>query len=134
MPDKQLTLNQQLALLPAAIPDSIVDFLEDFNYATALQADSCRSAFDPDYLKVAGDALKAGLEKLRSENGPLKQVQVDQAGREVPGGFFLKLSFEKGVRGLGVITRLKERTIIKLAFTEGEYDEAKVLEQIRNSK
>jgi len=61
-------------------------------------------------------------------------VQVDQAGREVPGGFFLKLSFEKGVRGLGVITRLKERTILKLVFVEGEYDEAKVREQIRNPK
>jgi hypothetical protein len=29
MPDRQLSLNQQIALLPVAIPDSVLDFLED---------------------------------------------------------------------------------------------------------
>lgn len=134
MPDKQLSLNQQLALLPVSIPDSLVDFLEDFNYATALQTDSCRSAFEAEYLKNAGDAIKAELEKLRTELGKVLQIMVDQAGREVPGGYFVKLTFEKGTRGIGVLTRLKERTILKVVFVEGEYDEAKVREQIRNPK
>lgn len=134
MAEKQLSLNQQLALMPVAIPDSVVDLLEDFNYSTALQTDSSRLAFDPDYLKISGDSLKLELEKLRTELGALKQVQVDQAGREVPGGFLVRLVFEKGTRGLGLLTRLKERTILKVVFVDGEYDEAKVREQIRNPK
>jgi hypothetical protein len=134
MADKQLSLNQQLALLPVAIPDSIVDFLEDFNYGTALQTETVRSAFDPDYLKTAGDSLKADLEGLRGELGKLQQLQVEQAGREIPGGFLVKLVFEKGRRGLGLLTRLKERTILKVLLTEGEYDETALKERLRNPK
>ena len=44
---------------PAVVPDSVIDFLEDFNYGTAIQTDSSRAAFDPEYLKVAGDQLPA---------------------------------------------------------------------------
>lgn len=134
MPDKQLSLNQQLALLPVAIPDSVVDFVEDFNYATALQTESVRASFDPEYLKVAADQLKADLEKMRTELGKLKTVAVDQAGREIPGGFLLKLDFEKGSRGLGLLTRLKERTILKVIFTEGEYNEATLKEGLKNPR
>ncbi len=132
MPDKQLTLSQQLALLPATIPDSILDFLEDFNYGTPLQTESCRAAFDPEYLKVQEDSIKADLEKWRAEFGKLQQVQVDPASREIPGGFLLKLTFEKAVRGMGVLTRLKERTILKVIFTEGEYNEASLREILKN--
>jgi hypothetical protein len=134
MPDKTLSLNQQLALMPVAIPDSVIDFLEDFNYATAIQTDSSRAAFDPEYLKVAGDQLKADLEKLRTDLGKLRLVQVEQAGREIPGGFLLRLDFEKGSRGMGLLTRLKERTILKVIFVEGEYSEAALKEQVKNPK
>jgi hypothetical protein len=134
MTEKQLTLNQQLALMPASIPDSIVDFLEDFNYATALQTDGARSAFDQDYLKNSGDTLKTELEALRSEMGKLTQLKVDAAGREIPGGFMVKLIFERGARGLGVLTRLKERTILKLVFVPGDYDENTLKESLRNPK
>jgi hypothetical protein len=134
MPDKQLSLNQQLALMPVAIPDSVIDFLEDFNYGTAIQTDSSRAAFDPEYLKVAGDQLKTDLEKLRTDLGRLRQVQVEQAGRDIPGGFLLRLDFEKGSRGMGLLTRLKERTILKVIFVEGEYNEAALKDQVKNPK
>jgi hypothetical protein len=134
VPDKQLSLNQQLALLPVAVPDSVVDFLEDFNYATALQTDNSRSAFDPDYLKNSGDQLKADLEKWRADLGRLKRLQVEQAGRDIPGGFLLQLDFEKGSRGVGLLTRLKERTILKVMLVEGEYDETALKEQLKNPK
>jgi len=134
MGDKRLTLNQQLALMPVAIPDSIVDFLEDFNYATAIQTESSRMAFDQEYLKANEDSLKKNQEQLRSELGKLLDVRVDVAGREIPGGFFLKLSFERGSRGLGVIIRQKERNILKLVFVPGEYDENAVKEAIKNPK
>jgi hypothetical protein len=132
MADRTLTLNQQLALLPVAIPDSVVDFLEDFQNGTALQTDSVRSAFDPDYLKAAGEALKSDLEKLRAEMGKLLQVHVDQFGREIPGAYSLKLTFEKGVRGVGLLTKLKERTIFRVLFQAGEYDEAALRETLKN--
>jgi hypothetical protein len=134
MPDKSLSLNQQLALMPVAVPDSVVDFLEDFNYATAIQTDNSRAAFDPEYLKVAGDQVKAELEKMRAELGKLKKVQVEQAGREIPGGFLVRLDFEKGSRGLGLLTRLKERTILKVIFVEGEYNETALKDQVKNPK
>lgn len=134
MADKQLSLNQQLALMPVAIPDSVIDFLEDFNYATAIQTDSSRAAFDPEYLKAAGDQLKADLEKFRAELGKIQTVGVEQAGRDVPGGFLVKLVGEKGSRGIGLLTRLKERTILRTIFVEGEYNEATLKDQIKNPR
>jgi hypothetical protein len=134
MPDKHLSLNQQLALMPVAVPDSVIDLLEDFNYATAIQTDTSRAAFDPEYLKVAGDQVKADLEKMRADLGKLRKVQVDQAGRDIPGGFLVRLDFEKGSRGLGFLTRLKERTILKVIFVDGEYDEAALKEQVKNPR
>ena len=134
MADKHLSLNQQISLLPVAIPDSVVDFLEDFNYATALQTENGRSAFDPEYLKNAEDNLKSNLENLRTEMGKLLEVHVDPTGRDVPGGFLLKLTFEKGPKGIGLLTRLKERTIIRLMIAPGPYDEAHLKELLKNPK
>lgn len=131
VPDKQLSLNQQLALMPVAVPDSVVDFLEDFNYSTALQTESGRSAFDPDYLKSNGDAIKAEMEKHRADLGKLVTVNVEQAGREIPGGFLVKAGFEKGVKGLGLLTRLKERTILRVIF-QGDYNEVALRELLKN--
>ena len=132
MPDKQLSLNQQLALLPVSVPDAVVDFLEDFNYGTPLQIDASRQAFDPEYLKTTGDQLKADLEKIRAEGGKLLQVQVDQAGRDIPGGFLLKLNFENGVKGIGLLTRLKERTILRVLIQPGAYDDAALKALLKN--
>jgi hypothetical protein len=132
VPDKRLSLNQQIALMPVAVPDAVLDFLEDFNYGTSLQTEGVRNAFDPDYLKVAGDGLKAELEQLRADLGKLQEVQVDTAGREIPGGFSAKLTFEKGTRGMGLLTKLKERTIFRVLFTPSEFDENALKELLKN--
>lgn len=132
MAEKTLTLQQQIALLPVAIPDSILDFLEDFQYPTPLQTETSQAAIDAEYLKANLDFLKVELEKIRTEMGKLNTLAVDQMGRDIPGGFALKLTFEKGVRGIGVLTRMKERTIFKVIFQPGEYNEASLKELLKN--
>jgi hypothetical protein len=132
MADRILNLNQQIALLAAAIPDTVLDFLEDFNFATALSTEAARAAYDPDFLKAHGDALKAELEALRGEMGKLQVLAVDQAGRDIPGGFLLKLTFEKGPKGIGLLTKLKERTILRVLVQPGAYDEAALKELLKN--
>ncbi len=132
MAEKVLSLQQQIALLPAAIPDSILDFLEDFQYPTPLQTETMQSAFDPEYLKANADAIKAELEKIRTELGKLVSLNVDQLGRDVPGGFALKLGFEKGVKGIGLLTRMKERTILRVIFQAGEFNDVTLKELLKN--
>jgi hypothetical protein len=132
MADRILTLNQQIALLPATIPDTVLDFLEDFGFTTPLITESGRNAYDPDYLKAEGEILKKELETLKSSMGKLSQIGVEQAGREIPGGFLLKLTFENGVRGVGLLTKLKERTILRVLLQTGDYDEAAVKELLKN--
>lgn len=134
MNQRILNLNQQIALLPAAIPDTVLDFLEDFGNPTAMSTELGRNAYDPDYLQAHGDALKAELEKLRGEMGKLQLLQVDQSGREIPGGFLLKLTFEKGIRGIGLLTKLKERTILRVLIQPGEYSEPGLKELLKNPK
>jgi hypothetical protein len=132
MADRILSLNQQIALLPAAIPDTVLDFLEDFGFTSALTTDSGRNAYDPEYLKTDGEALKKELDGLKTDLGKLSQIGVEQAGREIPGGFLLKLTFEKGERGVGLLTKLKERTILRVLVHPGDYDEAAVKELLKN--
>ncbi len=132
MVDRTLNLHQQIALLPAAIPDAILDFLEDFAFGNVLQSENSRNALDAEYLKAHGDALKTELEKLRAEMGALKELHVDQGGREIPGAFLLKLTFEKGLRGMGVLTKLKERTILRVLIQPGEYSEADLKALVKN--
>ncbi len=132
MADRILNLNQQIALLPAAIPDTVLDFLEDFNIATALSTEAARNAYDPDFLMTHTDKLKGELEKLRADMGALKVLHVEQAGREIPGGFLLKLTFEKGLRGVGLLTKLKERTILRVLVQPGEYNEPGLKELLKN--
>lgn len=132
MAERTLNLNQQIALLPASIPDSVLDFLEDFGHSTPLSTEVGRSAYDPEYLKTSADPLTAELAKIRADMGKLQQVHVEQAGRDIPGGFLLKLTFEKGVRGVGLLTRLKERTILKVLMPAGDYNEAALKEVLKN--
>jgi hypothetical protein len=132
MADRQLSLNQQLALLPVAISDSILDFLEDFNYATALQTETAQSSLDPEYWKKGGEALRTELEALRGEMGKLQTIAIEQGGREIPGAFLAKLGFEKGVRGVALLTKMKEKTIFRVLVQSGEYNEAALRELAKN--
>ena len=132
MSDRILNLNQQIALLPAAIPDTVLDFLEDFGLASALSSETARDAYDPEYLKTQAEPLKAELERLKTEMGKLVQVGVDQAGRDIPGGFLIRLTFEKGPRGVGLLTTLKERTILRVLVQAGEYSESGLKDLLKN--
>lgn len=132
MTDRILNLNQQIALLPASVPDTVLDFLEDFQFATANSTETARSAYDPEYLKNYGEALGKELETLKSEMGKLTQLYVEPGGREISGAFLLKLTFEKGVRGVGVFTRAKERTILRVLVQPGEYNEQGLKDLLKN--
>jgi hypothetical protein len=132
MADRILNLNQQIALLPATIPDTVLDFLEDFQLAAVNSTESSRSAYDPDYLKNFGNTFVKDLEGLRTEMGKLQQIHVESCGREIQGAFILKLGFDKGERGVGLITRVKERTIIRVLVQAGPYNEASLKEVLKN--
>jgi hypothetical protein len=132
MPDRQLSLNQQIALLPVAIPDAILDFLEDFNYGSALQTETSQSSLDPDYWKASGEKLRAELDKLRQEMGKLTGLQADQGGREIPGAYLLKLTFEKGTKGLALLTKMKDKTIFRVVLQPGEFEENGLKELAKN--
>jgi hypothetical protein len=132
MADRQLSLNQQLALLPVAISDSVLDFIEDFNYGTALQTETVQSSLDPEYWKKSGEALKAELEAMRNEMGKLVAIAVDQGGREIPGAYLLKLTFEKGLRGMALLTKMKEKTIFRVLIQAGEYNDITLKEIAKN--
>lgn len=131
MAEKQLTINQQLALLPATIPDSILDFLQDFQFSTVLQDESVIASFDPEYFRGAADKLRVEIDELR-KSGKLMKLQVEACGRDIPGAFIAKLQFESGDRGLGIITKLKERTILKVIVQNAEYSEEKIKEILKN--
>lgn len=132
MADRNLNLNQQIALLPVAIPDSVLDFLEDFNYGSALQTETSQQSLDPEYWKNNGENLRADLDKIRADFGKLITISVDQGGREIPGAYLLKLTFEKGPKGLCLLTKMKEKTIFRLLIQEGEYNELKLKELAKN--
>lgn len=132
--EKRLTLNQQLALMPVSIPDTILDFLEDFAHSSALQTESVRAAIDPEYLKAAGDTLKVELEKIRQEKGKILQLHIEQWGREIPGAFGVKMECEKGSVGIGILTRLKEKTILKVMLQMDAYNETALRDLLRNPK
>jgi hypothetical protein len=122
MVEKRLTINQQLALLPAAVPDSILDFLEDFNYSAALASETVRSAFDPDALAAQQSQWQKALDGLRSDGGSVLQLTVEAAGRDLPGGYLVKMTLEKGEAGLAILTRVKERSIQNISVKFGVYD------------
>jgi len=134
MAENNLTLQQQLALLPSAIPDSVIDFIDDFSHPHALQNPTSREAFEPDYLKVTEGQLIADLKKLRDEGGSLESISVEQSGRDVPGGYMVRLGFKNFSRGIGLLVKLKERTILKVIFAEGEYNADSLLAQMKNPK
>lgn len=132
--EKHLKLNQQIALLPATIPDSILDFLEDFSSAKNFATENSVASLDPEYLKAEGESLKTQIAALKTELGALQGVAVEQAGRDSPGAYLIKLGFEKGEKGMIAFTRLKERTIFRLLFQEGAYSEEGLKQLLKTPK
>lgn len=98
-----LTLAQKIALLPASIPDCVLDLLEDFAQPEVLAAKSKGvAAFKPDYYEKNRTQLENSLRAFR-ELGAVTQVEAGPLQRQYPGAFIVKLIFERGVRGLGFV-------------------------------
>ena len=97
-----LSLNQKVTLLPASIPDCVLDFLEDFNSADPLSLPKTIKAVKEDYLIKNSAGLRKHFVQMR-ELGELTEVEGKTLPRQYPGGFSIKLTFERGVRGLGFI-------------------------------
>ena len=121
MAEKRLTISQQIALLPATIPDSILDFIDDFKSGRPLESETAQLSFDPEYLEKQGTELAKQIEALKMEFGSLVEINVEQGGRDVLGGYTIKAKFENGIRSIGILTKLKTRTITKVIIRE--YDE-----------
>ncbi len=131
--EKSLSFNQQLALLPVAIPDCVVDFLEDFSQGVPLQTEAVRNAFDPEYLLQNGEALRTKLDELRKNGGKVTGVAVEPAGKEIPNAYMVKLVFETaGEKGLGVIVRAKERTVFRVVFGQAAYSDEELKGLLKN--
>lgn len=99
---KGLTLNQKLALMPASIPDCILDFLEDFNSSDPLASQKTLQVLKPDFFQKNETELRRQFTQMR-ELGDVEEVTGNTLSRQYPGGFMVKLAFERGVRGLGFI-------------------------------
>lgn len=103
MTKRGLSLNQKLALLPATIPDCILDFLQDFNHAEPLvAAPEAIASLKSEYLAKNRDALITALKAMR-DLGELQEIEALPLPKQFPGGFVTKLVFSRGVRGLGFI-------------------------------
>lgn len=66
MAEKKLNLQQQLALMPTTIPDTVIDFLEDFyDIAESLNGERVKAALVDGYMQASGSTLKKSLRPLR---------------------------------------------------------------------
>ena len=122
MAEKILKLHQMLALQPVAVPDCVLDFLEDFGDANILQRAGVRTSLEPVYLQQSEAALKTELEKIRKDMGAITGVSAEAIGKELPGAYTCKIVFEKGPRGLGFNVKLKENIISKVVFGAGDFN------------
>jgi len=132
MAERSLNVNQQIALLPAFIPDSILDFLENFHLPTALSSEQGRGAYDPEFLKSHGEQLKRDIEALCQGAGAFRELKVDPAGKDIPNGYILRLGFENGVRGAALLTSARERLIRSVFVQPGTFSEPELREHLKS--
>ena len=130
--NRGLTLNQKLSLLPAMIPDCILDFLEDFNTQDPLANPKTKLSLKMDYFDKQKDTITRNLVQMR-ELGELGAVEGKPLPRQYPGAFMVKLTFERGVRGLGfVVTQGTAATgqINSIVFQDDGYSEDYLKERL----
>ena len=135
MPEKVLALHQQLALLPATVPDAIVDFLEDlFDLKISLGRQNVRAALMPEYLQANEATLRDALVANRQGIGSVLAIQVESIGKDMPQGYWCKLQFEKATRGLGFVMNLKEGKVQGVVTLPGEFSEEELKAHLFNQK
>ena len=130
--NRGLTLNQKLALLPALIPDCVLDFLEDFNSLDPLASDKTKQSLKSEYFDKQKEIITKHLVQMR-ELGSLDAVEGKPLPRQYPGAFMVKLTFERGVRGAGfVVTQGTALTgqINTIVFQDDGYSEDYLKERL----
>ncbi len=120
---KQLTLNQQLALMPVSIPETVLDFLEDFNFPNAMHTDVAKESLDTEFWRKSSADIVKQLEAFRAAKGKVISVEISAGGRELSGAFLCKLTCELGACGVGLMTRMKEKQIYKIILEAESYSE-----------
>jgi hypothetical protein len=131
MAEKRLNYQQLLALMPAGIPDYIVDFLEDFSEGMpALSLESVKAAFVPGFLQANEGRLKPELEAMRAGLGGVHNVQVELIGKELISGYLVKLSYEKATRGVGIIVNIQQSKIENVVCQAKEYNADELKQQM----
>lgn len=133
MVERHLKLHQMLALLPVAVPECVLDFLEDLGGdLTPLTRPKVRTSIETSYLQQKDADLKKAIEDFRKDFGEITQVSGEALGKEVPGGYLCKVVFEKGSRGIGFTVKLRENQIIKIAFTLDDFKPDELKKQLQS--
>lgn len=120
----QLQFIQQLALLPATVPESILDFLEGISVPDVLLHDSFVASISPECFGAGKEAIVQGIKNIKdSFGGNIISVQVEPYGREVPNAYWCKLVGDVTTRGIGFIMKSKTGNIIKVEFQNSDFNE-----------
>lgn len=127
-----MTVRQQLSLLPVSIPDTVIDFLEGFTVENFFKSEGVRSAVDAEYLAANESALVEALKDLGNGVESLLEVNVEICTKEIPGAYIIRLDYESTSRGIGVLVKMKEKTIFKIVFQKGEYNVEELKKLLRN--
>lgn len=134
MAEKSLSLMQQIALLPAGIPDSILDFLEDYqNPEQVFSKESVKASLMPDYFASQQAAIQQQLLAQRNGLGKVTALRVDPA-KDVQQGFVCRLTFGQSTRGLGFVVHPQEGRIRHVVITAKDYSEEEILGALRAVK
>jgi hypothetical protein len=114
------------------IPDCVLDFLEDFNSLAPLAEEKAKKSLKKDFFDKQKEIIIKNLVKMR-ELGALDAVEGKPLPRQYPGAFMVKLTFERGVRGLGfVVTQGTALTgqINSIVFQEDGFSEDYLKERL----
>lgn len=133
MGEKSLSLSQKLALLPASIPDCVLDFLEDFKNDIPFAEPSTIESIKPSYWDKNKVSLKESVQNLR-KLGKIESVDGEILARQYPGACICRLQFSNGEdRGIGFIVSQgtgKTGTISIVHFHDGAHDHEAIKEQL----
>ncbi|MCO5143811.1 MAG: hypothetical protein M9962_12040 [Oligoflexia bacterium] len=132
MAEKRLNIRQQLALLPASIPDTVIDFLEGFTTDHFLKNEGVRSSIDAEYLTANEGSLDSSLKELVQGSGALQELNVEICTKEIPGAYVVRLGFEQKSKGLGLLIKMKEKTIFQMVFQKEEFNADELKKMLKN--
>ncbi len=103
MGESSLSLSQKLALLPASIPDCVLDFLEDLKNPKPFEDKVSLASIKPEYWNKNKDEILAAVNEWRSL-GEIDTVDGEVLPRQYPGGCICHIRFaSREERGVGFI-------------------------------